>query len=147
MKKAAALILIAIMLLMYGCSQNESAQGGNSLADEKAESILDGLNKADYTMFSSDFAGNIKQSMDEEYFSRLSSFVKENSGGYISKALAFSKEEQGLKVFGYDCQFSKESVLMTVSFSADLSKVEGLYFDSENMREALGQQIAGLQQP
>lgn len=151
MKKALFIILIALLVATAGCSKKaDNTITGKAtleidtkedltanelkLADEKAENILNGLSKADYAMFSRDFSDNAKKSLDREYFTKLSRFLKENSGDYVSKTLAFSKSNNQL---GYDCQFSKESVLLGMTLTSDLSKVETLYLDSGNMRNRL----------
>lgn len=140
--KEMKLKLIAIaaisLLLIAGCSQKETAE---SAADKKAESMLQALNAGNYEEFSRDFSENMKQKLDAEYFIRLHNFIKEQSGEYIAKNRAFSKEEQGFMVFGYDCRFAKEDVLMTISLSSDLTKVEGVFFDSENMRKQIASNL------
>ncbi|MBU1321477.1 MAG: hypothetical protein KKF46_03895, partial [Nanoarchaeota archaeon] len=91
-----------------------------------------------YSMFSADFSDRTKESMDEAYFNKLRRFLKDNSGDYVDKVLAFSK---GDTQFGYDCQFSKETVLLGFVLSSDLTKVETLYFDSENIRNRLASNL------
>ncbi|MFH1065241.1 MAG: hypothetical protein V1734_01920, partial [Nanoarchaeota archaeon] len=115
----------------------EAAPESIKIVDEKAENILDGLNKGDYNLFSTDFSETAKQSFDREYFTKLGKFLKDNSGDYVSKAIAMSKSN----TFSYDCQFSKETVLLGLILSSDLSKVESFYLDSANMREVLSHQL------
>ncbi len=137
--KHAALIIIVAILLVSGCAKTEPMQAQYPLADEKAENILEGLNRADYAMFSRDLSDSLRQTMDEQYMQRLGKFIRENSGEYVAKALAASKDENSMHTLSYDCQFSLESVYFTITFNEDYSKVEGIYFDSINMRKALGQ--------
>ncbi|HII15077.1 MAG TPA: DUF3887 domain-containing protein [Nanoarchaeota archaeon] len=137
MKYITAIVLMAVLVLAYGCAQKAIPESQYPAADEKAENILQGISKEDYAMLSRDLSETLKQSTDAEYFSRLSKFIKENSGEYVSKSLAASKDENSMHTRGYDCQFSMESVYFTITFNADYSKVEGIYFDSENMRKAL----------
>lgn len=136
-------ILLLILVLVAGCVKNNpsNATGGTPIADEKADNILNGINKEDYSIFNRDLSDTVKQSMDEESFSRLSKFIKENSGDYVVKTLAASKDENNMHTLSYDCQFSLESVFFTITFNEDYSIVEGIYFDSENMRNALNQNI------
>lgn len=151
MKHIITIALLALVLLASGCSQKAEIteqtapapeQGASEnailIADEKAENILTGLNSGDYAMFSADFSDRTKESMDKEYFDKLSRFLKENSGNYLAKTLAFSK---GGTQFGYDCQFSKENVLLGITLSSDLTKVETLYLDSEKIRNRLASNL------
>ena len=137
------LILLLILVLVTGCAKNNSPEntGENAIADTKAENILDGLNTEDYETFSRDLSDNVKESMNEEAFSRLGIFIKDNSGDYVTKTLAASKDENNMHTMSYDCQFSLESVFLTITFNEDYSMVEGIYFDSENMRAALAQNL------
>ncbi|MDI6737526.1 MAG: hypothetical protein QME12_03335 [Nanoarchaeota archaeon] len=158
MKKRILLILLVIALLLftYGCKKEEkqavakeitgeaisiktveAAPEDIKIVDGKAESILNGLNSGDYALFSTDFSDTARQSFDEAYFNKLRKFVKDNSGDYVAKAIAMSKGS----IFTYDCQFSKESVLLGLVLNSDLSKVESLYLDSANMREILSHQL------
>lgn len=147
------LLVIALLLFTYGCKKEEKQAVGTQglstdksmtasidelkITDEKAENILDGLNKGDYALFSTDFSENAKKNFDMEYFTKLRKFVKDNSGDYASKTIAMSKGNS----FSYDCQFSKETVLLGLILSSDLSKVESFYLDSANMREVLSHQL------
>lgn len=140
MKKIFFLLLL-ILVLVTGCSKTDYQGAINNAADEKAENILNGLNDDNYEMFSRDLSDTVKESMDEESFSKLSKFIKDNSGDYVAKTLAASKDENNIHTLSYDCQFSLESVYFTITFNADYSIVEGIYFDSENMRAALAQNL------
>ncbi|MEK6864323.1 MAG: hypothetical protein AABX27_03455 [Nanoarchaeota archaeon] len=147
------LLVTALLLFTYGCRKeekqavevkDESAEKSMTasadelkIVDEKAENILNGLNKGDYSLFSRDFTDAAKQNLDLEYFNKLRKFVKDNSGDYVSKTIAFSKGN----TYSYDCQFSKETVLLGLILSSDLSKVESFYLDSANMREVLSHQL------
>lgn len=147
-------LIAALLLFTYGCKKEEKQAPVEAkeatpeksmtasvdelkIVDEKAENILNGLNKGDYALFSTDFSETAKQSFDHEYFTKLGKFLKENSGDYVTKAIAMSKGSS----FSYDCQFSKETVLLGIVMSSDLSKVESLYLDSANMREVLSHQL------
>ncbi|MDD4878806.1 MAG: hypothetical protein PHO02_07315 [Candidatus Nanoarchaeia archaeon] len=155
MKKRTLLVLLVIGLLIftYGCSKTEKQAAETEMnapeekveaaiedlkiADEKAEAILNGLNKGDYAMFSTDFSDGAKQSFDEAYFNKIRKFIKDNSGDYVTKSIAMSKGNS----FTYDCQFSRETVLLGLVMSSDLNNVESLYFDSASMREVLASNL------
>lgn len=147
------ILIAALLLFTYGCKKEEkqavevkeavpeekitASAEDLKIVDEKAENILDGLNKGEYALFSTDFSDKAKQSFDEAYFNKLRKFVKDNSGDYVSKAIAMSKGSS----FSYDCQFSRETVLLGLVMSSDLSKVESLYLDSASMREVLSRNL------
>lgn len=150
--KIVFIVLIAALLLFtYGCRKEEKQPvedksiektvEANSedlnIVDIKAENILDGLNKGDYNLFSADLSETAKQNFDPEYFTKLRKFVEDNSGDYVSKTIAMTKGN----TYSYDCQFSKETVLLGLILSSDLSRVESLYLDSANKREVLSHQL------
>ncbi len=151
MRYIAGIFLLVLVLLAAGCSKKaevieqpaavveETASAESiAIANNISGNILSGLNTGNYAMFSMDFSERTKESMDEAYFNKLKQFVKENSGDYVSKTLAFSK---GNTQFGYDAQFSKENVLLGLTLTSDLTKVETLYLDSENMRNRLASNL------
>lgn len=155
MKKKIVFILFiaALLLFTYGCNKEEkqavevkeetteksmtASADDLKLADEKAEAILTGLNKGSYATFSTYLSDTAKQSFDEAYFTKLRKFMKDNSGDYVTKSIAMSNGNS----FTYDCQFSKEPVILGIILSSDLSKVESLYFDSGKMREVLAHNL------
>lgn len=140
MRSITAIALMATLVLAYGCAQKAGNESQYAAAGGKAEGILQGISTGDYAMFSSDLSDSLRQSMDEVYLSRLNRFVKANSGDYISKALATSKDEGKMRALSYDAQFSLEQVYLTITFNEDYSMVEGVYLDSANMRRALSAQ-------
>jgi len=135
--------LLLILVLLTGCAKNNSPEiiGDNTIADTKAEQMLSAFNTGDYDAFSKDFSEDMKKGMAKEQFENIRAFVKRVSGDYVGKALAVSKEENGYKIYGYDAAFSLGSVFVTITFSQDMSKVEGFNLDSQEMRNAVTQNI------
>ena len=100
------------------------------------ENILQSLNDNNYSSFSKDFSDRIKTILNEQSFTEVRNLILETSGKYISKETPKSYEIEGYIAYDYSCEFEKEKVFVTISFSQDLKKVEGILFDSDNLREA-----------
>lgn len=57
------------------------------------------------------------------------------SGNYISCAEPALSNNQGYAVYRLTCKFEQEDVVVTVAFKVGGDKVEGLFFDSVNLRK------------
>ena len=77
------------------------------------------------------------KAIPESRFDELVNLVSISSGKYLSKELASSMEDRGYVVYIYVCEFEKEPVQITISFKLGYYEIEGLYFDSVNIRNSM----------
>lgn len=139
------IILIVLVISASGCLwQPLNTSFGEKeitfeqpLIDDITENVLQGLNENNYTKFTKDMSDVMIKVLPESRFSELVALISGTSGKYISKELSFIEEYAGYIVYIYDCQFEKEPVKLTISFKLGYYEVEGLYFDSENIRAAM----------
>lgn len=108
------------------------------LIDDITENVLQGLNENNYTKFTKDMSDIMIKVLPEPRFSELYALISQTSGQYISKELASSEEYSGYVVYKYNCKFEKENVTVTTSFRLGYYEVEGMWLDSENLRQATG---------
>jgi len=128
------------VLVVSGCLQvtspEERARENADMAriDLMTESILQSFNSGSYIDFKRDLSGSVKIQMSEEQFSNLRLLISQSSGSYMSKSFINVTHFQGYSQYAYNCVFEKENI--TARFSVDPKKVliNGLYFDSENIR-------------
>lgn len=141
MNKRNHFIFVAIglmLLLMAGCTPLQPA----SLPDDQVigvvENMLTAIDQGDYQQFSRDFSPAMKEGFSEEMFTSLAELLKNASGRYTTCAGAKAElsNSQGYASYRLICEYEQEKVIVTVTFLAGGDKVEGLFFDSTNLRKA-----------
>jgi len=69
-------------------------------------------------------------------FNELKWLLSNTSGQYISKIKDVVAYKDDYVIYIYNCEFEKEEVVVTISFNKNISMVEGLFFNSQNLRKA-----------
>lgn len=136
MKKV--LILPSLLLLsalwLSGCRAEPAA-----LSDEEVrqvtEQALTALSAADPQAFVNDFSDDMRALfLEEAQFTALREMLQETSGGFVSCGDPSLANRGKYALYRLRCRFEKEDVMVTVVFQVGGSQVEGLYFDSPNLR-------------
>ena len=136
-------LLLAVVAALTGCT-NKLDESDVSYAGEMVDNMLAGIEDRDYDAFSRDFSDTMKSAMTEDSFIAMADLLDEKIGTYESKSFsqAVETEEDGaaMTVVVYKAQYSDETddVLITVTFSGSDGDyvIEGLYFNSPNLRES-----------
>ena len=133
-------ITLVTTVLLSGCQPPQPASLSNDQVVSVVDNILTGINTRDYPAFSQDFSPNLAAAIPETQFTGLALMLRKANGNYISCADAQPElsNSQGYAVYRINCKFEVESVIVTVTFKTGAAQVEGLYFDSANLRK-LGQ--------
>lgn len=131
-------VSLLLSLFLCGCIAVSKEEVGYEappvLVDSITNALLMGLNDSDYNKSSQDFSPVLKQYLNETAFLSLRDVILNSSGYYISNSFAFSVVSQGYVGYFYNATFSEELVSVIVSFKVNSSLVEGVYFDSPNLR-------------
>jgi len=127
-------------LLLGACSSLQAQPAGlsNDEAVGVAENILKAIDANDYQAFVHDFSDEMKQAFPEEQFAQLRDLLQGASGNYVSTGSPQISNNQGYAVYSFPCKYTEESVVTTLTFKVGGDKVEGLFFDSQNLRKASG---------
>jgi len=130
---------LALVLLagLSGCLPVQKA----GLTDQKVASVTENLLKAindnDYPAFSHDFGPEMKTALPQDKFPGLRAMLAKSSGNFISITGAPSlSNSQGYVIYRFQTKYEKESVIVTVTFAIGGQQVEGLFFNSPNLRKA-----------
>jgi hypothetical protein len=111
----------------------------SALSDEQvgelAENILVAINQGDHQAFMRDFSDQMKEAFPESEFIKLRELLQSESGAYLSRSAPDLVNQQGFAVYNLTCEYEKEKVTVRLVFSIDGDKVEGLFFDSANLRK------------
>jgi len=129
-------LLIALPVLLAGCTPAEPS----ALSDEEiltfASNLLVSMNEDDYASFITDFSEDMLVAFPESEFANLRELVLDASGSFVSADELELTNNQEYAVYRIRCSYSLEDVMVTLVFKVDGTQVEGLFFDSTNMRAA-----------
>lgn len=137
-KKLLTMVLLAAVIVLNGCSA--LAPKPAALSDEEVLSATDNILKAidsgDYAAFSEDFGEEMLGVMTESEFTKIQDLLAESSGAFQSCGEAKLVNQQDFAVYRFPCQYEKEEVTVTVVLPIDGTTVDGLFFDSPNIRNS-----------
>jgi hypothetical protein len=112
----------------------------SSLPDDQVLQVVDSLLKAfnadDYAGATQKMSAVMLKAFAEAQFLNMADLLKKTSGNYLScdGALIELSNNAGYAVYRLPCKFELETVTVSVAFFIASSEVEGLYFDSINLR-------------
>jgi hypothetical protein len=131
------LALVAVLLLS-GCGPAKPSALSNDQVVAAITNILTSMDAGDYAGFSRDFSPVLKNAMPEAQFTGLTTLIMRTSGKYVSCGTTPQlSNSQGYAVYRLSCQFELEPVIVTVTIKTGGTQVDGLYFDSTNLRKAV----------
>jgi hypothetical protein len=131
------IVMIVTTLLLAGCQPPKPAAISNDQVVQVVENTLSAIDAGDYQGFTQDFSDEIKKAFSEEQFTSLAGMLKNASGNYVSCADSdpVLPNNQGYAIYRLTCTYALESVIVSVTFKVDGDKIEGLFFDSTNLRK------------
>ncbi len=129
-----SLLLLLSVLALSGCRAEPAA-----LSDEEVrqltEQALTALSSGDPQAFVSDFSEDMRALfLEEAQFTALRDMLQETSGSFVSCSDLSLLNRGDYALYRLRCRFEKEDVMVTIVFRVGGSQVEGLYFDSPNLR-------------
>jgi len=129
--------MIVTTLLLASCQPSKPAALSNDQVVQVVENTLNAIDAGDYPGFTQDFSDDMKNAFPEAQFASLADMLQNASGSYGSCADSQPAltNNQGYAVYRLTCTYTLESVLVTVTFKVDGDQVEGLFFDSTNLRK------------
>jgi hypothetical protein len=131
-------VLAGALVILSACAAPQPAGLTDEQVSALTENALTALNEGDYARFTQDFSGEMLAAIPEEQFVQLRDMVQASSGDFISIGKPTMTNAQGYAVYRFPCQFDLEEVTVTITFKINGDKVEGLFFDSPNLRSAGG---------
>jgi Protein of unknown function (DUF3887) len=130
-------ILFALLsLLAAGCGPAKPAALTDDEVIAVTTSILTAMDAGDYAAFKSDFSDEMLSAFSEEQFTDLRNTLQSASGNFISTGELSLSNKQGFAIYRILCTYELEDVVVTIVFKVDGTQVEGLFFDSPNLRAA-----------
>lgn len=128
-----AVALLAAAFLLTGCQAKPAALSDAEVVQVTGR-VLTAIDQNDYTAFTRDFSPTMLSAFPEAQFTELRVLLHETSGNYVACGEPSLSNRQGYAVYRLICTFEKEEVAVTIVFAVDGRQVEGLFFDSPNLR-------------
>jgi hypothetical protein len=131
------ILTIITTLLLASCQPPKPAALSNDQVVQVVEIILSAIDAGDYKSFTQDFSDDMKNAFSEQQFTSLTDMLQNASGNYVSCANSEPalSNNQDYAIYRLACTYTLESVIVTITFKIDGDKVEGLFFDSTNLRK------------
>lgn len=141
MKKTQTFVTLAFLALtlvfaVSGCAKPQPAGLTEVQVGSAVENILQSINANDQQKFIQDLSDAMINAFPESEFAKLRDMIQKTSGNYISMGTPTLLNQNGYAVYRFPCKFEKENVIVTVTFPIGGTKVDGLFFDSTNLRSA-----------
>lgn len=137
--KPVTILALILVLLATACGalNPKPAALSNEEVRQLAESSLQALSSGDKEAFIQDFSDQMKAIYTDDQFENLRNLLAENSGAFVScEGEPQLSNAQGYVRYSFPCKYEQEEVVVTFVFEIDGSLVEGLFFNSANLRKA-----------
>jgi len=131
------IVTIVTTLFLTGCQAPKPAALSNDQVVQIVDHTLKSISAGDYQSFTQDFSDEMKNAFSEEQFNSLVDLLRNASGNYVTCADSEPElsNNKGYAVYRLTCSYDLESIIATITFKVDGDKVEGLFFDSTNLRK------------
>lgn len=137
MNRFVYILLVLIMLVVVsGCAKPQPAGLSDDQVGTMVDNILQAINAGDYQNFKRDFSDAMITAFPETEFTKLHDLIQGTSGNYISLGELTLINQSGYAIYLFQCEYDKENVVVKVVFAIGGDKVDGLFFDSTNLRTA-----------
>jgi len=129
-------VLIVVLLAgLSGCLPAQKAGLSDQQVASVTESILKALDQNNYPAFTHDFSPQMKAAFSQEKFSQLRTMLYNASGNFFYMDEPSLSNSQGTAVYRFPTKYANETVTVTITFVIGGQEVEGLFFDSANLRK------------
>ena len=129
-----ALILV-LLAGLSGCLPAQRAGLSDQQVASVTENILKALDENNYQSFTHDFSAQMKSTFPQEKFSQLRTMLYNASGNFIYMDAPSLSNNQGYAIYRFATKYDNETVTVTITFVIGGQEVEGLFFDSANLRK------------
>jgi hypothetical protein len=129
-------LLILLFLLAAGCAPASPSGLSNAEVLSVTGNLLTAINTGDYPAFTRDFSAEMLAAFPESEFTKIQEMLHSASGNYISCAEPSLTNNQGFAIYNIRCTYELEDVMVRIVFRIDGTQVEGLFFDSPNLRSS-----------
>jgi hypothetical protein len=126
---------LALLAGLSGCAAAKPAGLSDPQVAGVMENILKSIDANDYQECKQDFSDKMNTAFTQAQFTQVRTMLQKASGAFVSVGTAGLSNNQGYAVYRFTSKYANESVYVTVTFLVGGQKVEGLWFDSPNLRK------------
>jgi hypothetical protein len=128
--------VLLVFLMTSGCSAAKPAGLTDQQLTGVTENTLSAIDAKDYQKFTQDFSDKMNSVFTQAQFNSLCNLLKAASGSFVSLGTPSLTNNQGYAVYRFPAKYANETVYVTITFLVGGQKIEGLWFDSINLRKA-----------
>jgi len=128
-------LILMLLAGLSGCLPAQKAGLSDQQVANVTENILKALDENNYQSFTHDFSPQMKSAFPQEKFSQLRTLLYNASGNFIYMDAPSLSNNQGYAIYRFPTKYDNETVTVTVTFVIGGQEVEGLFFDSANLRK------------
>jgi hypothetical protein len=136
-RKFLTVFLLVLVLLagLSGCLPARKAGLSDQQVASVTENILRALDQNNYPAFIHDFSPQMRSAFTQTKFSQLQTLLYTTSGDFLYPDEPSISNNQGYAIYRFPAKYADETVTVTITFVIGGQEVEGLYFDSANLRK------------
>lgn len=128
-------VLFLTPLLLTACRPPRPAALSEDEVRAVTASLLTALEQGDYARFQAYLSEEMMRALPEEQFYLLQQDILNASGRFIQTGEMRLSNRGEYAIYRMMCQYEKEKVVVTIVFKINGTQVEGLFFDSVNLRQ------------
>jgi hypothetical protein len=130
-----SVVSLALLAGLSGCLPAQKAGLSDQQVASITENILKALDQNNYPAFTHDFSPQMKAAFTQVKFSQLRTMLSNASGNFFYMDEPGISNKQGYAVYRFPTKYADETVTVTITFVIGGQEVEGLFFDSANLRK------------
>ena len=131
-----ASLLMLLVMFATACGPASPAGLSDEAMLEVTSNALSAIDANDYTAFTRDFSDEMLAAFPESQFTQMHDLLQGSSGNFVACGDFSLSNKQGFALYRIICEYEQEDVVVTIVFKIDGTQVEGLFFDSPNLRTA-----------
>jgi hypothetical protein len=128
-------LALVLLLGLSGCAAPKPAGLTDQQVAGMTENILKAIDANDYQKCTQDFSDKMKAAFTQAQFTQTRTMLQKASGSFVSVGTSSLSNNQGYAAYRFSSKYANETVYVTVTFLVGGKEVEGLFFDSANLRK------------
>jgi hypothetical protein len=128
-------LLLCLVLILGACASARPAGLSDDQLAALASNLLTALDSGDHAAFIQDMSATMQAYFTEAQFASLQDMLHNSSGKFVSLDRPSLTNSQDYAVYRFPAKYELETVYVTISYSTGGDKIEGLFFDSPNLRK------------
>ncbi len=130
-----SVLFLVLVAGLSGCLPAKKSGLSDQQVASVTENILKALNENNYPAFIHDFSPQMKSAFPPVKFGQLRTMLYDASGNFLYMDQPSLSNNEGYVIYTFPSKYADEMVNVMVTFVIGGQEVEGLFFDSANLRK------------